>query len=67
MWTVGVPMSYLLSTRLGWGLTGVWLAMGLDEGIRGLMNYFRWRAGHWRELRVLSKVPPAPVVVESGV
>jgi putative MATE family efflux protein len=67
MWTVGVPMSYLLSTRLGWGLTGIWLAMGLDEGIRGLMNYYRWRAGHWRTLRILSRVPPAPaVVVESG-
>jgi len=66
MWFVGVPASYLLSTWLGLGLAGVWLAMGLDEGIRGLMNYFRWRTGRWRELRVLSRVPPAPAVVESG-
>jgi len=62
MWLVGVPASYTLSTRLGLGLAGIWTAMALDEGVRGVMNFLRWRAGHWRELRVLSRAP-APLAV----
>jgi hypothetical protein len=31
--------------------------MALDEGVRGVMNFLRWRAGHWRELRLLSRAP----------
>jgi putative MATE family efflux protein len=57
MWLVGVPAAYTLSTRLGLGLAGIWTAMALDEGVRGVMNFLRWRAGHWRQLRVLSHAP----------
>ena len=57
MWLVGVPAAYTLSTLLGLGLAGIWTAMALDEGVRGVMNFLRWRAGHWRELRVLSRAP----------
>jgi Na+-driven multidrug efflux pump len=59
MWLVGVPAAYALSTRLGLGLAGIWTAMALDEGVRGVMNFLRWRAGHWREMRVLSRAPLA--------
>jgi putative MATE family efflux protein len=65
MWCVGVPMAYLLSTQLGFGLMGIWLAMGLDEGVRGFMNYFRWRYGRWRSLGVIVRAPlaePSPSV-----
>jgi Na+-driven multidrug efflux pump len=50
MWLVGVPSAYLLggSFGLGLGLTGVWLSMALDEIVRGVVNYRRWKAGHWR-------------------
>ncbi len=54
MWLVGVPAAYVLSTTLGLGLSGIWLAMGLDEGVRGVMNYLRWRSGHWRSQRVVA-------------
>jgi putative MATE family efflux protein len=60
MWLVGVPAAYTLSTSLGLGLAGVWCAMALDEGVRGVMNYIRWRSGRWRGMRVLSRIPPAP-------
>ncbi|XYI00659.1 MATE family efflux transporter [Sorangium sp. So ce1128] len=59
MWCVGVPMAYLLSTWLGLGLMGIWMAMGLDEGVRGFMNYFRWRHGRWRHLGIVSRAPLA--------
>jgi Na+-driven multidrug efflux pump len=52
MWCLGVPMAYLLSTSLGLGLAGIWLAMGVDEGVRGCMNFLRWRHGRWRRLGV---------------
>lgn len=61
MWCVGLPMAYLFSQGLAWGLTGIWMAMAIDEGIRGCMNYLRWRHGSWRELGIVSRPPPAPL------
>jgi putative MATE family efflux protein len=58
MWCVGVPLAYVLSTWLGLGLAGIWLAMGIDEGARGFMNYFRWRHGRWRRLGVVTGSVP---------
>jgi Na+-driven multidrug efflux pump len=66
MWCVGVPTSYTLSMGLGYGLTGIWCAMALDEGIRGVMNYTRWRTGRWRELRVVAPGALAGAEVASG-
>jgi putative MATE family efflux protein len=65
MWCLGVPMAYFLSTSLGLGLAGVWLAMGIDEGARGCMNFLRWRHGRWRSLAVAgvhSIAEPSPSV-----
>ena len=54
MWGVGVLSAYVFGSLLGFGLTGVWIAMALDETSRGLVNYRRWRAGHWRTLSALA-------------
>ena len=54
MWGVGVLSAYVFGSLLGLGLTGVWIAMALDETSRGLVNYRRWRAGHWRTLSALA-------------
>ena len=54
MWCVGVFSAYLFGSIFGLGLTGVWIAMALDETSRGLVNYRRWRAGHWRTLSALA-------------
>lgn len=56
MWLVGVPSAYLLGGAFGLGLTGVWLSMALDEILRGVVNYRRWKAGHWR---TTSQIMPA--------
>ncbi|HVZ35681.1 MAG TPA: MATE family efflux transporter [Polyangiaceae bacterium] len=66
MWCVGVPTSYTLSMGLGYGLTGIWCAMALDEGIRGVMNYTRWRTGRWRELRIVAPGALAGAEVATG-
>jgi putative MATE family efflux protein len=57
MWVLGVSGAYLFGGALGLGLTGVWIAMVIDETVRGVVNYRRWRSGRWR---VTSALAPAP-------
>ncbi len=52
MWCIAVGGAYGLSIGLGWGLIGVWLAMTLDEHIRGWVSLYRWRRGYWQEQTV---------------
>jgi putative MATE family efflux protein len=63
MWGIGVACAYLFGGILGLGLTGVWMAMVLDEILRGCVNYRRWRSGRWRVTSALtpersSTMPP---------
>jgi putative MATE family efflux protein len=47
MWCVLAFGSWLLGTHFGLGLVGVWIAMALDEWLRGLMMYRRWKQRKW--------------------
>lgn len=38
-------VSYWMGIGLGWGLTGIYIAMILDEYIRGALSFVRWRGG----------------------
>lgn len=49
MWLVGVPACYFFGAALGWGLAGLSFAFALDESVRGIVNYRRWRAGRWKQ------------------
>jgi putative MATE family efflux protein len=62
MWTVGVGSAFFFGSVLGLGLSGIWLAMALDETTRGIVNYRRWRSGHWRHAGVLSAISHPPSV-----
>jgi len=59
MWTIGVPVAYLVAGTLGWGLTGVWVSMALDECLRGVVCYRRWRSGRWRKTSELAPATSA--------
>lgn len=48
VFTVAVLFSYLFGISLGWGLAGIWLANAMDELIRGLAMYFRWKSKKWQ-------------------
>ena len=36
----------------GYGLNGVWIAMGLDFFIQAVLAYVRFRQGKWRTMQV---------------
>ena len=48
VFTMAVLFSYILGISLGWGLAGIWLANAMDEWIRGLAMYFRWKSKKWQ-------------------
>ena len=53
-WCVGVFCGWLFGLVLGWGLIGMWIAMILDENIRGLVFIHRWRSRKWTTKRLVS-------------
>lgn len=51
-WAVAALFSYILGIGLGLGLTGVWIALAMDECIRGLIYLVRFKLGKWKKLEV---------------
>jgi Na+-driven multidrug efflux pump len=37
---------------MGWGLLGAWSAMAIDFGLRGVLNFLRFRSGGWKTANV---------------
>jgi putative MATE family efflux protein len=54
MWGIGVPAAFVFGSFFGLGLTGVWVSMALDECLRGVVCYRRWRSGRWRVTSALA-------------
>ncbi len=48
MWSVSALFAYIFAITFKMGLHGVWLAMMLDEILRGIIFYVRWKRGSWR-------------------
>ena len=48
VFAVAVLFSYIFGISLGWGLAGIWIANAMDEWIRGLAMYFRWKSKKWQ-------------------
>lgn len=47
MWLIGVGLAYILSITLGLGIVGMWIALALDEWVRGIIMYNRWKSRKW--------------------
>ena len=54
MWGIGVSSAFVFGSLFGLGLTGIWIAMAIDETTRGIVNYRRWRTGRWRAFAALA-------------
>jgi MATE family multidrug resistance protein len=52
MWFVRLPLAYVLALVLGFGATGVWLAMITSMAFQGMLMAIWFRRGHWKELHV---------------
>lgn len=47
MWVMRVGVGYLLSITLGFGVIGVWIAMGLEWAVRTLIFWIRYKSNRW--------------------
>ena len=44
-----ILLAWILCIRLGWGVTGVWIAMVMDWGFRSLFFAIGWFSGKWEK------------------
>lgn len=48
MWGIMVFLSWFLGLKLGLGVIGCWLGIGLDETTRGIVMLLRWKGKRWQ-------------------
>ena len=48
MWLVSVLGAYIFAVVLGMGIYGLWIALALDEMLRGVLMVWRFKGGKWR-------------------
>jgi putative MATE family efflux protein len=62
-----VPSAALLAGPLGFGVQGVWIAIGASVVVRGALMTLWFRTGRWKTRRLVSSAPPlAPDVISVG-
>jgi len=47
-----IPLAYLLAVVVGWGVTGVWWAIGMTSIIKGLLMLAWFMKGNWKRVRL---------------
>lgn len=55
MWSVSVGIGYILGIVFKMGLVGLWIGMAMDEILRGIVVYIRWKKGNWRGRRIVQE------------
>lgn len=55
MWGVAVLFGYIFGIVFNMGLIGIWIAMAMDEILRGIVVFIRWLKGTWRNKSVVEK------------
>ena len=49
MFICGVGGTWLFGIHLGWLAVGAYIAMALDECVRGILMLLRWHSGAWKK------------------
>lgn len=49
MWGIAVSLAWVFGIYFGWGLVGVWCAFAIDEWVRGILMYRRWKSRAWEK------------------
>ncbi len=52
MWCIRLPLAYLLAIIMGYGATGVWIAMVTSMNIQGILMTWRFHKGSWKRLKL---------------
>lgn len=52
IWLFSVPLAYILAVPLHLGIFGLLIAAVLDEGVRAIIKYYRWKARKWQRYGV---------------
>jgi MATE family, multidrug efflux pump len=52
MWFIRLPLAYCLAVIMHYGAPGVWVAMITSMAVQGLLMTWRFRTGHWKELKL---------------
>lgn len=47
-WIIILPLAYLFGQWLNLGVVGIWIALAIDEMLRGLNLYLRWKSKRWQ-------------------
>jgi Na+-driven multidrug efflux pump len=55
IWLFSVPLAYALAVPLGLGIYGLLIAAMLDEAVRAVIKYFRWKMRKWQNYGVAVK------------
>ena len=52
VWLVRIPLFWLFTGPLGWGLAGAWTTMIFDWGTRAAILWLLWKRGRWKAIKV---------------
>ena len=47
-WLFSIGLSYLLAIHFNMGLIGCFIGLAVDEWVRTIVTYFRWKSGKWK-------------------
>lgn len=53
MWVLRIALGYILGITLGLGIMGVWIAMVVEWGVRGLIFWLRFRGEKWYSRKLI--------------
>lgn len=54
-WLFSLPLTYFLGIHMGYGLVGMWSAFVVDEWLRGLILFVRWRSRAWESKSLVQR------------
>lgn len=53
MWVIIAGVGYLLGCFFDLGIIGIWIAYTLDENLRGIIFFVRWKSEKWKAKRLV--------------
>ncbi|HRU42595.1 MAG TPA: MATE family efflux transporter, partial [Candidatus Diapherotrites archaeon] len=49
---VRVVLAYIFVSIMGYGLVGAWIAVLVDQFVRWMFVYFRFKTGKWKHIKI---------------